>query len=326
MAAVPTRYLATLCPAERDRVLDVAGRVSDACEAWLADYPIVQRPSVTAACSLVSAIGMPSLAVPELALMTRWWLWIFGVDDRFDDLERSDAEVVAWSRRFFHALRRPPRPQQDLLLAAFGSIRDDLADYPLFQRLRGAWQRGMWDIVEGMLVERRWSAGLPAADAPDYATYLDNAMRTISMRPYTVTTCVVAGDVPAAADFARLEPLVTTAARCFRLANDLRSEARERAEGKLNAVTLVQRELVEAGLAVPEAAQSARSRLSAACAEDLALLDRQRTAVPATVATLATFLHSHSAFVCDLYAEGDYDSVSEALRASGQWRLARHEV
>ena len=38
--------------------------------------------------------------------------------------------------------------------------------------------------------------------------------------------------------------MICSAARCFRLANDLRSDAREREEGKLNGVSLLLREFM----------------------------------------------------------------------------------
>jgi hypothetical protein len=184
----------------------------------------------------------------------------------------------------------------------------------------------MRDIVRGMLVERGWSSLPCAGDLPDYATYLRTAMRTISMWPYTVTTCVVADELPAVAAFGRLDPLIRTAARCFRLANDLRSDARERAEGKPNAVTLVQRDLMCRGMAAATAAEQARALVRTTCAEDLALLGRQRAAAPGALATLAGFLHAHTGFVCDLYDDGDYDTVSAALNASAGRRLVTSEV
>src|SRR5436190_14408978 len=95
------------------------------------------------------------------------------------------------------------------------------------------WRAGMAGVVRGMLVERRWSTGEP----PSFEEYLDTATTTIAVRPYTVTACVLAGEPGAVAAFDALDPLIATVARCFRLANDLRSEARERDEGTVNAVT-----------------------------------------------------------------------------------------
>src|SRR5690242_6022845 len=143
MCPLPSdQTLATLLMAQDRQVLDVAVEVTRSSEAWLRDYPIEKRPSVTAACSLVSTVAMPSLAVPELGLLTRWWLWIFGVDDVLDDLAVPDEPVTAWVRRF---LRDPPtgRDDDDPLRAAFGSVHQDLRRYPLYGPLGARWRGGM---------------------------------------------------------------------------------------------------------------------------------------------------------------------------------------
>jgi hypothetical protein len=319
MSAVPSRYLASLPTAEQERLLDVAGQVTEVCERWLDEYPVVLRPSVTGACSLVSAVGMPALAVPELALLTRWWLWIFGIDDRFDDYARSDDELTEWALRFTNSLRYTEITEGDPLIAAFCSICRDIAQYPLYPPLHASWRRGMRDIVHGMLVERQWHTALSGSEFPRYETYLANGMRTISMRPYTVTACILADDPAAAADFASLAPMISASARCFRLANDLRSDARERAEGKLNAVSLLQHDLIGTGMSEAAAVEMAQARLRAACTADLARLARLRSSVPPTLRTLAGFLCAHTDFVCDMYERGDYDTMSDALRVTG-WR------
>jgi hypothetical protein len=317
MPAFRSRYLATLAVGERRRILDLAGAVTVSSESWLQRYPIVRRRPVTAACSLVCAVGMPGLAVPELTLMTCWWLWIFGVDDRFDDLATPEADLAEWSRRFARVARQEPADDaDDLLLAAFGAIRRDLARYLLYPVLAATWRKGMVDVVAGMLTERRWAGAATAGEPPDYEEYLANGIRTIAVRPYTVTACIVAGEPAAAAGFARLDPAIHTAARCFRLANDLRSEAREREEGTLNAVSLLHRAFRAEGMGEAEAATAARARLRATCMADLTQLQVLQRAAPPSSTSLARFLSAHAAFVCDMYEFGDYDSFSELLRGT----------
>jgi hypothetical protein len=319
MPVVAIPYLSALPAAERHSVLDRTAAVTAASERWLRDYPVVRRPSVTAAVALAATVGMPSLDDRGLTLLTRWWLWIFGIDDRFDDPAVPDAELVEWSDRFVDCVGgAPERDEPDLLLAALGSIRLDLARYPLSPRLGPAWRRAMSEVVAGMLVERRWHAGLAHGDLPGYDGYLANALRTISVRPYAMTACVLAGERAAAVDFDRLDPMIEAAARCFRLANDIRSDERERAEGKPNAVWLLQRELMAAGMPASWAMEAARARLRAERAADLARLDAMREAAPASVATLARFLWAHAAFVCEMYETDDYDTMSTLIRAESE--------
>lgn len=302
---------------QRRRLLDVAREVTCSSEAWLREYPIVRRPSVTAACGLVSVVAMPSLAVPELDLLTRWWLWIFGVDDVLDDPDLPDEPVTAWVRWF---LRDPPTgpDEPDPLRAAFGSIHHDLRRYPLYPLLGEGWRTGMTEIVRGMLLERRWS-GMAPAEQPSYEAYLDNATTTISVRPYTLTAAILADEPAAVGGLPALDPMIRAAARCFRLANDLRSDARERAEGKLNAVSLLRRAYAADGLGEAAAARATRERLRETCAADLAYLDSARRTVPKGLATLARFLWAHTSFVWDMYQTGDYDTLSAQLRGESDF-------
>ncbi len=303
------KYLAMLPAAQRRRVLDLAREVTAQCENWLRAYPIVLRPSVTAACSLVSAVALPGAGPAELRLLTCWWLWIFGVDDLFDDPTADDSRIAFWTERF--ASDPPVDPaDDDPLRAALGSIHNALLSYPLFACLASPWRTGMTEIVQGMLTERQWSVSTP----PTYQAYLANGMTTIAVRPYTLTGCILAGERGAAAAFETLDPMINAAARCFRLANDLRSDSRERQEGKLNALTLLLAEYSASGPQDSAALRTARRRLHESCVADLEYLDRARRAAPPQIATLARFLWAHTAFIWDMYQVSDYDTVSTLLR------------
>ena len=296
MAAFTNRFLDALSTTERRELLDRAATVAVSSDAWLWEFPIVKRPSVTAACSLISVVALPGAGLAELGLLTRWWLWIFGVDDVFDDPAVPEDRIADWAGRFTAAADPGDR---DRLRAALGSIQRDLARYPLFAPMAERWRAGMAGVVRGMLVERRWSTGEP----PSFEEYLDTATTTIAVRPYTVTACVLAGEPGAVAAFDALDPLIATAARCFRLANGLRSEARERDEGTVNAVTLLSGD------------NTARDRLRATCLADLDRLDAARHAAPPALATLTRFLWAHTAFVWDMYQIGDYETISTLLRS-----------
>jgi hypothetical protein len=303
--------LSAVLPAQDRHLVDLAREVNRSSGAWLRDYPIVKRPSVTAACCLVSAVAMPGLAIPELDLLTRWWLWIFGVDDLLDDPGVPDQPVTAWVRRFLRDLPAGPG-DSDPLRAALGSIHGDLRRYLLYPALARRWQAGMAGIVRGMLLERQWSS-TPRNRQPSYHAYLGNATTTIAVRPYTLTAAILAGEPAAVSGLSALDPMIRAAARCFRLANDLRSDTRERAEGKLNAVSLMQRDYAARGLRDDDAVQAARGQLRQICTADLAYLDSAQRAAPSPVATLARFLWLHTCFVWNMYQIGDYDTLSAIL-------------
>ena len=302
------QMLSAVLPPSRRHLLAVAREVTRSSEAWLREYPIVKRPSVTAACGLIAAVAMPCLAIPELELLARWGLWLFAVDDVLDDLDRADEPVAAWVRRFARDLPGDPG-DADPLRAALGSIHSDLGRYPLYPALGARWRAGMAGMVRGMLLERDWSRA-PLTGQPGYAAYLRNATITIAVLPCTVTAAILAGEPAAIGEFPVLEPMIRTAARCFRLANDLGSEVRERAEGKLNAVSLLQRDYRARGLRDQDAARAARGRLRQICAADRAYLDSAPRTAPAALATMARFLWSHTSFVWNMYQIGDCDALS----------------
>jgi hypothetical protein len=309
VSVFPSPYLASLPDTERRHVLELARAAETACEDWLVTYPIVLRPSVTAACSLVSAVALPTAGPSGVGLLTRWWLWVFGVDDVFDDPDVDDSTVERWASRF---LDDPPTDAADIdrLRAALGSIRRDLSAYPLFARYADRWRTEMTDIVRAMALERRWAVRPPST----LQAYLDTATTTISVRPYALTACVITGEPAAPASFDTLGPPIRAAARCFRLANDMRSEARERHEGKINALWVLQRQYASQGLDRHAAGDAARRQLTATCRADLAYLDTTRRTAPRDLATLAQFLWAHTAFVWEMYQIGDYDTISTLLR------------
>ena len=291
-------------------------RVTALVEPWLQAYPIIQRRPVTAACSLLCVVGMPTLVVADLALLTRWWLWIFGLDDRFDDFAVPQPELAEWSGQFAARLCSDPPgagAESDLLLAAFATIGHDLRRYPLFAALQDAWDRAMLGVVQGMLMERHWSHAAAAGELPSYAAYLANGIQTISVRPYTLAVCTVASDPAPLGALPHLDPLIATAARCFRLANDLRSDERERQEGKLNAVSLLQQQFMTRGVSETQALDRARTQLRDTCVGDVAHLKLVQTTAPAPIRALARFLWATSAFIYDLYAVSDFDTLSELL-------------
>jgi len=183
---------------------------------------------------------MPGLAMPELELLTRWTLWLVAVDDLLDDLDLPDEPVADWVWRFLGDL--PSNPDDaDPLRAAVGSIQRDLSRYPLYPALGARWRADMAGMVSGMLQERDWSRA-PLTGQPGFEEYLRNAMTTIGVYPCTVTAAILAGEPGAISEFSALAPVIQAAARCFRLANDLGTDARERAEGTLNAVSVLQRD------------------------------------------------------------------------------------
>jgi hypothetical protein len=303
------RYLAVLPVAQRRRLIDMACEVTAQCESWLRAYPIVLRPSVTAACSLVSTVALPDAGPAELRVLTCWWLWIFGLDDLFDDPAADDSQVASWAERF--ASDPPIDPaDNDLLRAALGSIHVALSSYPLFAGLASQWRTAMAEIVQGMLTERQWSASV----SPTFQAYLANGMTTIAVRPYALTACILADERGAAAAFETLGPMIDAAARCFRLANDLRSDSRERQEGKLNALTLLLAGDSASSPQDTDALRSARRRLHDTCLADLEYLDQARRAASPQIATLARFLWAHTAFVWDMYQVSDYDTISTLIR------------
>jgi hypothetical protein len=224
------------------------------------------------------AAGAPWLDEHALELICRMNLWIFMIDDRFDEAGAAEGEALASlaERCGSVASGHPVGRFEDPVLRELGELRRAAALHPLFAIIGRRWADSVRGVADGMLQEWRWAKLYRAGGGtalPTLSEYMVVAERSIGLLPHVWLTCLHSGDVSWVQSFAHLERMATVANRCVRLANDLRTAAREAREGGINALVIL-------GDGSPEdrlgdgAKPNARSVVEACVAADLEELTR----------------------------------------------------
>jgi hypothetical protein len=189
-------------------------------------------PKLCANLATTLAAIAPALPAERLALLTRYCLWTFMLDDSLDDPART-MDVV--------------RAAADQLAGGSGPVAATLAELlplarpydqaGLLPRIVEAVREDVAGGVEHAVLSRRVASGeTPAPTAEDY---LDLAARSISYRSVSLLLLLLLDQHDSLlAYFGRVSDALTLGCRAVRLANDLRSAARHRAEGTLDVLAL----------------------------------------------------------------------------------------
>ncbi|MEV6153595.1 terpene synthase family protein [Nonomuraea sp. NPDC052129] len=263
-----------------------ASRLAFSCLSAAATFPLARRDQIA-----------------ELGALTAI---LFGLDDIADGIagDWSDRDFTAFIARLCAMTTGMP----------FAAAPEPAAEGPIEQVL-GAWQawcarfhghtgaavhaptlgRRLELAGAAMLRERAWAAG--RAPWPEYADYLANGLLTILYPTWWAAALAIRGPVPAeAAHWASIEPATHLGAACMRLANDIRTFEREKAEGKPNSISILE----NAGTGTARAVTRVSAHIGELDAEFRAAL----AGLPAELAEIA---------------EGQRRSVS----FNGRWYLAR---
>ena len=108
--------------------------------------------------ALSVAAGTPFSTVEAMISTARLSLWIFTLDDLFDEAQVPRAELIERAEGYRALAHREIRcPTGDSLALALCEVRDDLASYPLFDALGTEWATALCGTIDGMLAEYRWS-------------------------------------------------------------------------------------------------------------------------------------------------------------------------
>jgi hypothetical protein len=258
------------------------------------------------------------LSVRELLPAARLSMWLFAVDDLCDEgsaEERALGSAQRWSRleRGVAVLDEPAGSGSgdgDPLLQAIRDIRDELAGFPLFAPLRPSLVGFLREVLRGMQREEAWATRYresPGDPLPTSRDYLETGLHSVGVLPVYLSMLATMGDDSIPSHLPRLLEMGHEAALCIRLANDLRSYERELAEGKLNSLVILQRELstqrgLEPAAALEQARAEVKARMAGALERCVEIGRRERTG-SAHPERYTTDLVS---FVCDFYAHHDY--------------------
>jgi terpene synthase-like protein len=307
-AGLRSRYLASLDPAEQARIFDLSAGSAETLHQWAKRYPLIRRVRV-APLALSVAAAAPFASVAALVATARLSLWVFTIDDLFDEEGLPEAELMQRTERYralAHGDSAPP--SDDDLATALGDIRDDLASYPLFAALRNEWATALCGTIDGMVREYQCSQANRAdpAETPSYADYLATGRYSIGGPPHMWAAIITSDDPSTPAHLDHLRTMEELASTCIRLANDLQSYEKEVAEGKINALVILSRALVARGVTPSDAYTQAAARVHADIAAGLAQLGVLRAAAVTSTGKPEAAIDNIARFVCDFYTAHDY--------------------
>jgi hypothetical protein len=309
-------FLERLNEAEKLHIFDLTTRTSRELHRWSAKYPLIRRVRVWPL-SLSVAAATPFASVPVLVTMARMNLWVFTIDDLFDEEIVPFAELRRRVDRYHDILsgeRANPKQDRDTLVRALQDIRDDLQTYDLFEPLVEEWAHAVSSTLKAMMQEYEWRssdrAGNHGANLPSYDAYCQHGLYSIGGPPHIWTTLIAVGDTSMLLDMDRIKELERTASLCIRLANDLQSHPREMTEGKINSIVILQREAMEQGQNAEQALVMAQNRVRQDIQRLLTHCDYLQGKTSTTTGFPERAIADIARFVCDFYVNHDYHTFT----------------
>jgi len=304
-----SRFLASLPPDEQVRIFDLSARTSQTLHRWATRYPLIRRVRVWPL-SLSVAAGAPFTSVEALISTARLSLWVFTLDDLFDEERVPQVELMRRAQRYRSlAHREIPCPSGDSLATALCELRDDLAGYPLFSQLGKEWADALCGTIEGMTREYQWRSAYRtggSATLPTYEEYVDIGRYSIGGPPHMWAALITTDDDSTPKHLEHLRAMEQIASTCIRLANDLQSYQKEVTEGKINALVILSRSLCEQGVPEQDAYAQAEARVRADIAAGLDRLSELRRQAVTNTGRPEAAIDNIARFVCDFYTEHDY--------------------
>jgi terpene synthase-like protein len=306
-----SRFLASLDPAEQVRIFDLSARTSQTLHRWAARYPLIRRVRVWPL-SLSVAAGAPFTSVEALISTARLSLWVFTLDDLFDEERVPQGELMKRAERYRAlAHHEIACPNGDSLATALCDVRDDLATYPLFGSLGTDWANSLGGTIDGMIREYHWRLAYRKgadenATLPTYDEYVATGRYSIGGPPHIWAALITSDDPSTPAHLNHLRCMEELASTCIRLANDLQSYQKEIQEGKINALVILSRELRARGVREAAAYAQAEARVRADIEAGLNQLTRLRDAAVTQTGRPEAAIDNIARFVCDFYTHHDY--------------------
>ena len=293
------------------RIFDLSARTSQTLQKWAARYPLIRRIRVWPL-SLSVAAGAPFTSVEGLVSTARLSLWVFTLDDLFDEERVPQAELLKRADRYRAlAHREMACPSGDSLATALCELRDDLATYSLFEALGAEWANSLCGTIDGMKREYQWRNAYrkgsdDSATLPSYEEYVATGRYSIGGPPHIWAAMITSDDPSTPAHLDHLRAMEKLASTCIRLANDLQSYQKEVKEGKINALVILSRELTANGVSEDGAYKQAEAHVRADIAAGLQQLTALREAAVTQTGRPEAAIDNIARFVCDFYTHHDY--------------------
>lgn len=308
-AGLRSQFLESRSTADQLHIFDLTARAAQTLHRWAARYPLIRRVRVWPLALSVAAAA-PFCSVEALISTARLSLWVFTLDDLFDEERVPRVELMRRTDRYRKLVfSQEAAPPGDSLASALCEIRDDLASYPLFKSLGQEWAKALCGTIDGMTREYEWRLEYRregAAGLPSYEDYILAGLYSIGGPPHMWASLITTGDPSTPQHREHLRAMEQMASTCIRLANDLQSYPKEVKEGKINALIILSHALQQQGIGADEIHDLAERRVRVDIGSgldrltELQMTARTRTNQPeAAIADIARF-------VCDFYTQHDY--------------------
>lgn len=307
--ALHSRFLEGQSTALQLHMFDLSVRVAQKLYRWAARYPLIRRVRVWPL-SLSVAAAAPFSDADALMSTARLSLWVFTLDDLFDEERVLPAELLRRADRY-RAIAHggTTRPAHDSLATALCEIRDDLAQYSLFATLGQQWATALCRTIDGMTREYTWrlsyrQEGVTAL--PAYEEYVNTGLYSIGGPPHVWAALITTNDSSTGNHLDHLQKMEREASVCIRLANDLQSYQKELLEGKINALVILRHALMAQGMALEDAERHAQADVRDDIARRLVALGALQAAACTETGRPEAAIADIARFVCDFYVEHDY--------------------
>lgn len=234
-AGLHSRFLDSLDADEQVHIFDLSARMAQKLHRWAARYPLIRRVRAWPLALSVAAAA-PFSSVDALVSTARVSLWVFTLDDIFDEERVTQAELMRRAERYraIGAQQQRSPEDGDSLAAALAEVREDLSGYPLFRELGDEWAEALRGTIESMIREYQWRLAYqregPSA-LPSDEEYLANGLYSIDGPPHVWASLITTNDPSTPRHLEQLRAMEQIASTCISLANDLQSYEKEVAEG-----------------------------------------------------------------------------------------------
>lgn len=311
-----SEFFAKLTEEQKLKIFDLTARASRELHRWAAKYPLIRRVRVWPL-SLSVAAAAPFASLNALVSMARVSLWVFTIDDLFDEETVPFTELRRRVERYKEILggaKPQPNTERDTLALALSDIREDLLQYDLFPALSEDWAKAIIGTLDGMMLEHEWRVDYrqnrTSAALPDYDAYVEYGLYTVGGPPHVWTALIAIDDHSVLNNYEILTELGLKASVCIRLANDLRSYEKEIREAKINSVVILQRQALKQGIVEKDSLSWACERVEQGIQDSLhkctELYERSHTMTGNPERAILDIAR----FVCDFYVNHDYHTFT----------------
>lgn len=261
--------------------------------------------------SLMMAGSYRELETSDIALITKLVVWIFAFDDVMDERGANLDNLNRVVRATSSVTRGEPPTRDFALLPGLVEVRSEFQRLAQWHQLGPSWINAMCTMQRGMLFESYWRVGYsifgPQA-LPSEALYIDQAWRSVGVSPMLQSAMLLIADRSIADHQPHLQHLVELASKAIRYANDIQSHQKEREEGNINSLVVL-----EHANGAPNTEETAEFVRSQALAKIDVLLGKihQIAATTVTKTGMAERAIEQAATVlCEFYVGHDYHTFS----------------